>query len=601
VRIDPRDLQRASSLRRALRRDGPHGARSLKRIKKELELNPLLLEDFPEVCYPIRMLERIVNRSRGQTLDGEPTLMEWTAEGITLPTVKGHKNTGSVIYVASIEAAFRGLNVVTADGEVIRPDIVMIDDAQTRETAKSPAQTALRESIVNDDILGLAGPTTTIAATMLCTVIYPNDLSDRHLSPDKHPEWQGIRTKAMPSMPKNMDWWDHYANARRESIKAGDAGRQATELYIDEQAVADEGAVVSWPERMKDGEVSGIQGCMNFYIDNPRGFKAEWQNDPDAGDVGEGVKTLDAALITARFSGCERYAVPKEATRLVAFVDVGGELLWFCVCAFTESFGGSVVDYGCWPRQARTMFAANDPRPGLSTNHPGLSESERVYAGLEKLVPEILGRTYYRDGTESVVGVDRCLIDCGWQGATVFQWVRQSSFRDIIFPSKGVGRSKTQVGVARWRPRPGERVGYHWRLTVSQGALGVGRMVQFDPDAWKTVTHELFTAPLGGPRTLTMFGLKGMRTNPHDLFGEHCQAETAEPVTMHGDSFDSWSVKPDKPDNHLFDCLVGCHIAASVAGVQWSGAVSGKVMPAKPKRIINVEELYAAQAVGAAT
>ena len=41
----------------------PLAARSLRKIQRELETNPLLAEDFPEVCYPIQALERIHNRA----------------------------------------------------------------------------------------------------------------------------------------------------------------------------------------------------------------------------------------------------------------------------------------------------------------------------------------------------------------------------------------------------------------------------------------------------------------------------------------------------------------------------------------------------------
>ena len=32
-----------------------------------------------------------------------------------------------------------------------------------------------------------------------------------------------------------------------------------------------------------------------------------------------------------------------------------------------------------------------------------------------------------------------------------------------------------------------------------------------------------------------------------------------------------WRPKPSKPDNHWFDCLVGCAVAASMAGVKAPG------------------------------
>ena len=58
-------------------------------IKVHLETNDLLLEDFPAACYPIRALERISQRAKGQTYNGQPTQLEWTADQITLAWIPG--------------------------------------------------------------------------------------------------------------------------------------------------------------------------------------------------------------------------------------------------------------------------------------------------------------------------------------------------------------------------------------------------------------------------------------------------------------------------------------------------------------------------------
>jgi hypothetical protein len=35
-----------------------------------------------------------------------------------------------------------------------------------------------------------------------------------------------------------------------------------------------------------------------------------------------------------------------------------------------------------------------------------------------------------------------------------------------------------------------------------------------------------------------------------------------------GREVNEWKLRPDRPDNHLLDCLVGCCVAASMLGVQ---------------------------------
>jgi hypothetical protein len=560
-------------------------ARSLKKIKKELETNKALAEDFPEVIYPILKLERIHNRANGQTFKGEPTRIEWTAEGITLPTIAGSKASGTQIMVSGIEGAVRGLSMVGPNGEIIRPDKVIIDDAQTRATAKSPTQTSDREAIICDDVLGCAGPGVRMAAIMLCTVIYPGDLSDRFLSHDRHPEWQGLRTKMLNKFPTDMKLWDEYSEVRRESLRSGDGGKRANTFYRKNRKAMDAGAEISWKQRFKSDEVSAIQSAMNLFYENPRGFAAEYQNEPELSSANPGAKELVPAEVSKRLSRLDRGIVRKEATRLTAFVDCGGGVgrgLWYAVCDWDQTYGGSVVDYGCWPRQTRTNFAADDMRPGLAEAYPTLSQEQRLYRGLEALGGDVLGKRYTREGTGEQLPIDRCIIDAGWFPKVVAEFVRQSPYGNIIYPSKGYGRTKERVGVAGWKTRDGERRGHHWRLTVNPD--GKGRMVMFDPDAWKSFLYERFTTPIGGGGAMVLFGDKA---DTHEMLCDHLAAESSEPETMRGETFDKWKVKPHRPDNHWLDCLVGCAMAASVQGLTMNSnpsvSVPDKPMNAKPK------------------
>lgn len=57
-----------------------------------------------------------------------------------------------------------------ADGQTARPSLVVIDDPQTDESARSLSQCAARESILAGAVLGLAGPGKKIAGVMPCTV-----------------------------------------------------------------------------------------------------------------------------------------------------------------------------------------------------------------------------------------------------------------------------------------------------------------------------------------------------------------------------------------------------------------------------------------------
>lgn len=558
--------------------------RSLKSIWRELERNDLLLEDFPEVCWPIRCLEGIHQRARGQTLNGDPTRMEITDGHIVLPTVKGSKASGSVLQALGLTGAIKGLNFLSSDGTPIRPDLVLLDDCQTRESAKSPTQTDDRERIICDDVLGLAGPQTNIAAVFLCTPIYVNDLTERFLDRERHPEWNGSRTRMIEKFPTNVTWWDNYGEVRREGMRNGDGGQAANELYLAERETADEGCVLAWPDRVKDGDVSGVQTAMNLYLMNPIGFKSEYQCEPESARRGLDCKELMPAQIAGRVTGLERTIVPATCTRLTAFVDVGEKILWFVVVAWNEQFGGSVIDYGTWPQQNRTVFAKNDPRPSMVDLHPHLSVNQRVYAGLTELLPLLMGKNWPRQNGGEAMRIERLLVDSGDGDVVDAVYKAIARFPIGIYPSKGVGRSSSSVGVGRWKLRPGERGDFHWRLTAGAGKRG--QQVQYDPDAWKSFTHAALNVPLGGMAGLSLFGSKA---GQHELFSQHLSAEFSEPKMTKGDTYDHWTLKPDCTDNDWFDCVVGCAVAASVAGVKINATGYAEETPKPPP--ISLREL----------
>jgi hypothetical protein len=557
-------------------------------VKVELETNDTLAADFPEVCHPVRMLEGMNNRANGQTLDGERTRITFTDEEVVLPTVPGSPASGAVLRAAGLTGRIRGMKHAGAEGKSTRPDLVVIDDPQTDESAASPTQNSKRERLLSGAVLGLAGPRVKISAVMPCTVIHPNDMADRILNRETHPEWNGERTKMVYAFPTATARWDVYGELRAAGLRDGEGIKRATAYYAANREAMDAGAKVAWSERYNPDELSALQHAMNLRLSDLRSFQAEYQNDPLVESLGAGVKELVAEAVARRCNGVEPGRVPAEATRLTAFFDAGGNnrLHWYAVVAWDERFGGSLVDYGCWPRQSRTVFTADDARPSLSDVYPGYSPSQLVFAGLRDLMAGVMGKGYPRDGGGEL-RVERALVDRGYQPDPVVKAVRASPFSGVLYPSIGVGRTLTRPGVAEWKPRPGERSGYHWRLTVGDG--GRGRMVQFDPDSWKTFLWERLTTPEGaGAMTLP-----GKSSAAHVLLAEHCAAEFGEPMPLRGQLFDKWQARPGRPDNHLWDCLVGCAVAASVAGVRWepSSTPTGPAPERQGKTAVDFAEL----------
>jgi hypothetical protein len=553
-------------------------------IKNTFERNDLLSEDFPEVCHPVRMLEGRANKCKGQTIDGERTRMVWSDHEIALPHIPGSVCSGAVILACGITGSIRGLNRPAPDGGVMRPDLVLLDDIQTRESAASPTQTEKRESTVLGDVLELAGPDTQIAAVMPCTAIYPNDLTDRFLDRNRRPEWRGERFKAVYKFPDRKDLWDTYADIRADSMRAGGDGSQATEFYVLNRDEMDRGAVVAWPQRMKPGEVSGLQCAMNVKIDKPDTFAAEWQNEPRApGDMVE-LRQLDEKALALKLNNLPRGTVPRECNKVTAFIDVQAEILFYAACGWTDRFGGALVQYGTYPQQPRPLFTAGEPDVKLSQIHKGAERGARIYAGLSVLVPQILGQQYQQDGASGPLSVSLCMIDCGFETDSVHEYISRSQFRALLKPSKGRGVKADQKPMSEYRKAPGDLTGWNWRIDAAHA--GKGRFVSFDTYSWKTALCELLLAAPGASRSFYLPG--GDLQKDHPLLTTHLLAEYRTPTFGQGRVVEVWKSRPDQRENHWLDCIIGASVAAGVTGLQFSA--TGEAKKAAPRPTVNAAE-----------
>ena len=556
-------------------------------IKSELSSNELLLEDFPEVCYPIARLEGIANRCKGQLYGGEPTAIEWKADRVVLPTIDGSIASGAILRVAGLTGGIRGMKHKRPDGDSVRPDLVIPDDPQTDESAWSLSQCATRERILAGAVLGLAGPNKKISGIMPCTVIRAGDMADNILDRTKHPEWHGERTKMVYSFPANTKLWDRYAEIRAEDLNAGGDGSKATELYRDNRAAMDEGAVVAWPERHHPDELSAVQHAMNLKLQDEAAFQAEYQNEPIRLRLGE-MEELTADQIAAKVSGYDRLTVPLKANHLTAFIDVQSTILYYAVCAWADDFTGWLIDYGTWPDQQQHYFTAREARRTLALAFPSMGLEGAIHAGLTALTTEILGKPYRRDdGNE--VRIERCLIDANWgeQSATVYDFCRVSQFAAIM-PSHGRGIGASSVPMADYKKQDGDRVGMHWRIPVGQGKRAI-RHATYDTNYWKSFVHTRLAVAIGDRGCLSLFG---DRPVTHRLLAEHLTAEYRVRVEGRGRQVDEWKLRPDKPDNHWFDCITGCAVAASIQGVSLN-LTEPRPKPSKPRKTLG--ELMAAK------
>jgi hypothetical protein len=558
--------------------DAGHARSMLESIKVEFETNERLLDDFPEAVFPIHALERIHNRAKGQLCGGKPTRIVWTANEIVLPTVPGSKASGAIIRVAGIESRIRGMKFKRADGRAVRPSLVVLDDPQTDESARSDQQVRARLETLNGAILNLAGPGQKISGIMPCTVIRPGDMADQILDRDKHPEWNGERTKMVYRFPSDEKLWAAYAEARAESLRRHGDLRDATAFYRDNRAALDEGAEIAWPERFNHDELSAVQHAMNLKLQDEAAFFAEYQNEPlaDKGIEDEGLMTADQ--IAGKLNGMRRGEIPVGATRLTMFIDVQGKLLYWLAAAFEEDFTGYVVDYGAWPDQRRAYFTRRDAQRTLQSAAKGTGLEGAIYAGLEALTGECLNREWRRDDG-AMMRIERCLIDANWGTSTdvVYQFCRQSPHAAVLLPSHGRFVGAASMPFAEYKRRRGDRLGLNWRIPNVQGKRSARHAV-FDSNFWKSFVHARLAVPMGDRGCLSLFGRDA---GAHRLLAEQLTAEYRVRTEGRGRVVDEWRMRPEAQDNHWLDGLVGCAVAASIQGAVLPGT-DARAAPARP-------------------
>jgi len=547
--------------------DEGHAMDMLDSIKMELDGNELLLADYPEVVFPIQSLDGIANRCNGQLYQGERTHIGWTAKEIVLPTMPDSPASGAIIKVAGITGRIRGMKYKRADGKTVRPSLVVLDDPQTDESARSLTQCATREAVLAGAVLGLGGPGKKISGIMPCTVIRPSDMADNILDRDKHPEWNGERTKMVYSFPTDEKLWQQYAEIRAENLRNGLGIAAATEFYQDHREAMDEGAAIAWPQRFNHDELSAIQHAMNLKLQDEAAFFAEYQNEPLPADASED-EDLSAEAIAGKINRLERSAVPLGVDHVTAFIDVQQALLFYVVAGWERDFTGYVLDYGVFPDQQRPYFTLRDARHTLAaaTNTTGLEGS--IYAGLEQLTHSMITREWRRDDGAHL-RIERCLIDANWGNSTdvIYQFCRQSAHPGIVMPSHGRFVGASSQPFSEYKRRPGDRVGHNWRIPNVQGKRAV-RHVVFDANYWKSFVYSRLAVPMGDRGCLSLFGDKPER---HRLFVEHLTAEYRVRTEGRGRQVDEWKLRPERSDNHWFDCLVGASVAASIQGAVLQG------------------------------
>jgi len=537
---------------------GDDAKNNLMAIKASLDANDVLLEDFPEICVPVRHLDGSSRRQVGQHCGGERTRIEWGMTKVVLPTILPESTEGgwlaevpngcgAVLEVRSMDGAIRGRNTYG-----LRPDLVLVDDAETRESVQSIRQTDDIRTKLDTDVAGLAGHDKALTMILIGTIMDEDAVTSEFTDPARRPNYHGKRYAYLKTWPENRALWDEYVKIRQDNHFGGP--RKAKAYYRKNRKAMDKGAVVAWKKGFdKKLYASALEKFWAEWADKRENgltyVACELQNDPSMmrADNDDRLTILE---VCERANGLDRWRIPHEVHILTGFVDVHGSAkhLYWTVAGWDQKFTGWVVGYGTWPEK-RT----------IGEMYQGSVEAQ-VRAALGDFEKWIMAKNFTTDaGTELV---PTFLVDSSW-GQTmsqVYDFCRSAPRRNF-FPSKGdtekSGEFNNQGGKDLLR-------GDNWRQLgkTSEQLKVMGYL--FEANYWKRFCLNRLKTPKGDRGALTVFGRDPAG---HLEWAKHVLAERPRTIVEKGtgNEYEEFVCPPNRP-NHLFDCLVGCAVAANIRG-----------------------------------
>lgn len=202
-------------------------------IKAELEVNPRLAHDFPELAGQGRV---------------------WR-EGVII-TANNIK----------IEGLGSGKKVRGRRHGPFRPDLVILDDVENDEQVMSPHQRDKLNRWIDRAVLKLGPPDGSMDVIMAGTVLHHDAVLVRLA---KRPGWRVARFRAIMEWPGRMDLWERW-----EELLLNEGEQQADAFFARHRAEMERGAVLNWPA------MQPLEWLMKVRAESHAAFEAEYQGNP---------------------------------------------------------------------------------------------------------------------------------------------------------------------------------------------------------------------------------------------------------------------------------------------------------------------------------
>lgn len=546
--------------------------KELAAIKTELIGNERLAADFPDFCYLFQCIGANDRLALNLKYDGHPVYMTSTKQDLVIP-VLGEEGVERWCAITTrgitAEDIARGLSWTAPTGENMRPDGCVLDDIQSRKSAKSGSQTDERLETVTEDIAQSGSVDTPFCILVGGTVIQNDDFMDQVVDPDKYHSWSGVRVPKLKSFP--IDWtekkgqWEQYKKIRQDFRKEvpGDrqrAIRKSNQFYLDNQPSMDEGGEATWEYAFKKGaEYSSIQSCMNtIFDDGEKAFACECQQRPLRIEAtgGELIR-IPVDWWQSRMQ-LERKLVPRDTQAVTIGVDVQQDVLFWLAAAWSSGLSGHICDYGVYPEQPGTTVNLRKLSKTLRDVHGGTIQAA-LTAGLKALLIPLLQRRWMAVGG-AVLPTARLLVDDGHEKDIVDTFVETSGRNQIMLPAKGTNITTKRAPMSEWTLKPGDKMGKGYVINRPGNRT---RIVQHDGNIHNTLIESHLRLQTGDVGAITVF------EGYHPMLGQHFHAEQGTLRSANGRSLYEWEQLDTR--NDLLDSFRMSLVGAMMEGISEAG------------------------------
>jgi hypothetical protein len=539
-------------------------------LKNELSYNENLARFFPEVCTYFAACENNSHKANHQlNEEGEKTGLQCGSEKVVFPMIPNSISSEAVVEAAGITGRIRGSRHARMDGRVIRPDVVLIDDPSTDESAHSDAQNEKRLNIIKSDILGMSGPDSSMSCLVACTVIAPDDLAEQLLDRKICPEFRGEKCKILYSFPENDDLWRQYEELYRSEGEEDRDHDESLSFYKKNQEAMDEGAKAGWPDRyIRGSEITAIQHAMNLKFElGDDAFYSEYMNEPQVLNANE--YSLNLNLVCSRVNRLPRLVVHPDVETVTSHVDINYSGLHWSIVGHSRGGLAYIIDYGRYPETEPLVS------PEEAKVMSDMEIDQRIYEQLSVLHRMVfLQKELMKEGKR--VPIDLMGVDAGYRMKTIFRFCGNMKIQGLpVMPT--VGRASKNYRPSHLIGAPGDS----WNVQKQAGKIQ-GNSVFYNADVFRERQQRMWLPEVGAPGSISIFG---QDPREHKDLGRHVIAEElVEKVHGEVETMYVWRAKPGSVWD-LADTLTVNLVLGAATGIgPWSAGAGRGFRPRKKSR-----------------